>query len=81
MMEITSSSYLRHLENSSLHAFRPLAMEDTSLILQSLAASLASVMLEDDQQLQPPSSSVLLLARHSVARVTKVPVAVAQVST
>ena len=82
-MEVTaSSSYFRHLEKASLHAFRPWAMADTSAILQSFTASLAAAMSSLAQQVQAsPAVASLLLVMQSVAMVTKLAVALAQAST
>merc|ERR1719189_2505336 len=70
-MEATaSSSYFLQVENAFLQAFRPWAMADTSVILQSLTASLASVISGADQQAQAsPAVASLLMVIHSVARV------------
>merc|ERR1712079_174469 len=52
MEETASSSNFLQVEKASLQAFRPWAMADTSVILQSLTASLAMVISGADQQAQ-----------------------------
>merc|ERR1711878_256510 len=73
MEETASSSNFLQVEKASLQAFSPWAMEDTSVILQSLTASLAMVISGADQQLQAsPAVASLLSVRQASAAATKV---------
>merc|ERR1719326_1128981 len=63
-MEVTaSSSNFLQVEKASLQAFRPWAMEDTSVILQSLTASLAAASSGAAQQVQASAAVASLLLR------------------
>merc|ERR1712217_217639 len=82
MEETASSSNFLQVEKASLQAFRPWAMADTSVILQSLTASLAMVISGADQQAQASVAvASLLMVIHSVARVLNKSVALTQAST
>merc|ERR1712038_1582708 len=82
MEETASSSNFLQVEKASLQAFRPWAMADTSVILQSLTASLAMVISGADQQAQASvAAASLLMVIHSVARVLNKSVALTQAST
>merc|ERR1712156_799364 len=82
MEETASSSNFLQVEKASLQAFRPWAMADTSVILQSLTASLAIVISGADQQAQASVAvASLLMVIHSVARVLNKSVALTQAST
>merc|ERR1712155_435337 len=82
MEETASSSNFLQVENAFLQAFSPWAMEDTSVILQSLTASLAMVISGADQQLQAsPAVASLLWLRQPEARLLNSSVALVQEST
>merc|ERR1712156_1415753 len=66
MEETASSSNFLQVEKASLQAFRPWAMADTSVILQSLTASLAMVISGADQQAQASTKVMLGIGKEVV---------------